>query len=175
MQVGSPTGGDKGAGTLNATAVYDDNTLLTCYPFDAYLDGTIDDAKWDAKVPDRSIPATVELREVDTGEMGKDGSSIVRSENVEVAPARTEPRRHEDMRKFKARLGTDTDPLDLDKYIKHWREKRHLTSLPNEEKFDPVQGLPAGAWIQRLVETVEIQAIHISQLHERLKVLEGGR
>lgn len=29
VQVGSPTGGDKGAGTLNASAVYDDNVLLT--------------------------------------------------------------------------------------------------------------------------------------------------
>ena len=33
VQVGSPTGGDKGAGTLNANAVYDDNTLLTDYVF----------------------------------------------------------------------------------------------------------------------------------------------
>jgi hypothetical protein len=28
VQVGSPTGGDKGSGTINATAVYDDNVLL---------------------------------------------------------------------------------------------------------------------------------------------------
>lgn len=32
--VGSPTGGDKGAGTINAQAVYDDNTLLTDYVFE---------------------------------------------------------------------------------------------------------------------------------------------
>ena len=32
--VGSPTGGDKGAGTINATAVYDDNTLLTDFVFE---------------------------------------------------------------------------------------------------------------------------------------------
>jgi len=38
LQVGSPTGGDKGAGTINAKAVYDDNTLLTDYVFDLYLD-----------------------------------------------------------------------------------------------------------------------------------------
>lgn len=29
LVVGTPTGGDKGAGTINATAVYDDNVLLT--------------------------------------------------------------------------------------------------------------------------------------------------
>lgn len=39
--VGSPTGGDKGTGTINATAVYDDNVLLTDYVFDKYFDGTV--------------------------------------------------------------------------------------------------------------------------------------
>ena len=39
--VGSPTGGDKGAGTINAKAVYDDNVLLTDYVFDKYFDNEI--------------------------------------------------------------------------------------------------------------------------------------
>lgn len=39
MTIGSPTGGDKGAGTLNATAVYDDNVLLTDWVFDLYYEG----------------------------------------------------------------------------------------------------------------------------------------
>lgn len=39
VQIGSPTGGDKGAGTLNANAVYDDNTLLTDWLFDLFFDG----------------------------------------------------------------------------------------------------------------------------------------
>jgi len=39
--VGSPTGGDKGAGTINASAVYDDNALLTDYVFDKYFDGKV--------------------------------------------------------------------------------------------------------------------------------------
>lgn len=39
--VGSPAGGNKGAGTINAGAVYDDNTLLTDYVFDKYFDGKI--------------------------------------------------------------------------------------------------------------------------------------
>jgi hypothetical protein len=33
--VGSPTGGSKGAGTINAVAVYDDGTLLTDYVFES--------------------------------------------------------------------------------------------------------------------------------------------
>ncbi len=39
--VGAPTGGGKGYGTINAGAVYDDNTLLTDYVFDKYYDGTV--------------------------------------------------------------------------------------------------------------------------------------
>jgi hypothetical protein len=37
LAIGSPTGGNKGAGTLNAVAVYDDNVLLTDYVFDKFL------------------------------------------------------------------------------------------------------------------------------------------
>lgn len=169
----SATGGDKGNNTINFGAVYDDNTLLSCYPFDAYLDGEIDFAKWDAKVPDRHIPASYEYVEFDTGEKDKNGRAIIGERRELIEEARVEPRQHEDMRKFAARLGTEYDPLDIDKYEAHWRAKRHLSSLPNEVSFDPVNGMPAGAWIQRLIETVEIQAIHIAELNGRLKKLEG--
>lgn len=145
MVVGSPTGGNKGDGTINAVAVYDDNTLLTCYVLDAALDGSIDMAKWDEKVPNRDIPAKGD------------------------EPASVEVRIHEDARKFEARLGGKYDPLDIDKYAAHWKEKRHLTSMPNEEKFDPEKGMPMGSWVQRLIETVEIQAVHIDNLNQRLK------
>lgn len=165
----SATGGDKGNNTINFGAVYDDNTLLSCYVFDAAIDGKIADKKWDGRVPDRILEAVYDDVEVDTGKKDAKGVPILRTDRVEVQPARVERRRHEDMRKFRARLGTDSDPLDLEKYIEHWRTKRHLTSMPNEATFDPVKGLPTGAWIQRLVETVEIQAVHIAQLHDRLK------
>lgn len=39
---GTPTGGDKGAGTINASAVYDDGTLLTDWVFDLAYDGKSD-------------------------------------------------------------------------------------------------------------------------------------
>lgn len=173
--VGAPTGGAKGVGTINAKAVYDDNTLLTCYPFDAYLDGKIDEAKWDNLVPDTIVPAVFEevliplLGEDGEPVLDKAGEPVLHELQVKTEAARTDPRRHEEMRKFRKRIGTDYDPLTLDGYAKHWREKRHLTSMPNEQKFDPEAGLPTGAWIQRLVETVEIQAILIEKLNQRLK------
>lgn len=42
VQVGAPTGGFKGTGTLNAVAVYDDDTLLTDFVLDQAVDGEID-------------------------------------------------------------------------------------------------------------------------------------
>lgn len=44
--MGSPTGGKKGLGTLNAVAVYDDNTILTDYVFEKYFDGFVIDKRF---------------------------------------------------------------------------------------------------------------------------------
>lgn len=156
--VGSPTGGGKGPGTINAEAVYDDNAILSCYVFDQALDAAIDPGKWDAKVPDRTVP--------DRKTLNDKGEEI-------TAPGRTIPRVHEPMRKFAARIGGEHDPLTLDGYAKHWKEKRHLTAMPNEAAFDAEQGMAAGEWIQRLVETAEIQAVLIEKLNERIKAVEA--
>ena len=55
------TGGDKGTGTINATAVYDDDSLLTCMAMaDEFIErGEVDLEKWDALVPDIEQPAQV--------------------------------------------------------------------------------------------------------------------
>lgn len=53
IQAGAPTGGDKGVGTVNATAVYDDNVLLTCPALQPEFlnDGRVDLEKWDHLSP----------------------------------------------------------------------------------------------------------------------------
>lgn len=60
VQVGSPTGGYKGSGTINAQAVYDDNTLLTDWLFDLYYDGRMraEDAEKHPGARIWSIPET---------------------------------------------------------------------------------------------------------------------
>lgn len=171
ITVGAPTGGSKGAGTINATGVYDDNVLLTCYVLDAAIDGQVDLTKWDAKVPSRLLPATKQM--VDDADAEPNESGNYPQKLVEVEPARVQKRIHDDARKFVSRLGTEYDPLNIDAYAAHWKTKRHLTSMPNEEKFDPEQGMATGSWIQRLIETVEIQAVHIETLNQRLKTLEA--
>ena len=147
--VGTPTGDNNGFGSLNAQAVYDDNVLLTCYVFDQVVEGDIVETKWDDKVPDRVHKAD------------------------KYSEEEIEARTHEPMRKFRQRMQTAYDPLDIDKYAQHWKDKKHLTSMPNEDKFSHGD-MSSGEWIQRLIETVEIQAVHIESLNQRVKLLESN-
>lgn len=168
------SGGDKGNNTINYGAVYDDNSLLSCYPFDQYLDGKVDLKKWDSLVPDKTIPAEYRVEYRDTGKKGRDGKPILEKVDVETKPASTEKTIHEFARKFLSRIGTEYDPLTLDGYAKHWKDKRHLPAMPNEAKYDPVDGkLATGAWVQRLVETSEVQAVLIEQLNQITKAQEA--
>lgn len=65
VQVGSPTGGFKGTGTVNAVGVYDDNVLLTDYLFDLFYDGKMrpEDAKRHPDARLWSIPETAAFTE----------------------------------------------------------------------------------------------------------------
>lgn len=48
---GGPTGGNKGAGSINAGDVYNDNVALTCFGVEYLIDGKVDIAKWDGFLP----------------------------------------------------------------------------------------------------------------------------
>ncbi len=51
VMIGGPIGGPKGAGTLNAQAVYDDGVLLTGYVLDKYFNPDFDYSKWERISP----------------------------------------------------------------------------------------------------------------------------
>jgi len=126
---GAPTGGAKGAGTINAVAVYDDNVLLTCYVLEQAIHGQIDLGFWDAA-----------------------------SRKGAHEPAH--------------RLAANPDELDPENYSNKWRALGHLPNMPSREQW--AEGsISTGDLAQRLWETVEIQAVHIAKLNERLKTLEG--
>jgi len=100
LNIGSPTGGDKGAGTLNAVAVYDDNTLLTCMAMaEKFLETgefTDDDvAEWDARVPDQIEPARTEqvpvMDKVPSRQIVRDDDGSLKVAIVETERQRTEP------------------------------------------------------------------------------------
>ena len=217
--LGSPTGSFKGVGTLNAQAVYDDNTLLTCYVPEAYTQGTVTLDKWDAMVPDRVIPAReaqVEKRQAtrqvqtkrrrydvanarmveetvteeeplfdmvpvvdDKGNPVREKGQPVfdrvpRMVEVEVAPAApetVEPRVHEPARRFAARAAMMLDPKQ---YGDFWKTQGHLPSMPSPDEWVAAgHKLSTGDLVQRLWETVEVQAAHIDKLLARVEALEA--
>ena len=219
-QLGFPTGGYKGVGTLNAQAVYDDNTLLTCYVPEAYTQGTVTLDKWDAMVPDRVIPAReaqVEKRQAtrqvqvkrrrydaanarmveeivteeepifDVVPVVDPQGNLVREKGqpvfdrvprmveVEVAsavPETVESRVHEPARRFAARAAMMLDPRQ---YGDFWKTQGHLPSMPSPDEWEAAgHKLATGDLIQRLWETVEVQAAHIDQLLARIEALEGA-
>jgi len=169
LQMAGATGGDKGSGTINATAVYDDNVLLSCYVFDQAFDKKISTTKWDSLVPDRKTEIMKNVIETIVDDDGVEKSFRT---SKSTGKFKVEKRTHEPMRKFRDRAGTEYDPLTLDGYIAHCRDKRHLPSMPNEKKFDPEQGMPAGAWIQRLLEDAEIKAVLMMKMHNTNTELE---
>jgi hypothetical protein len=121
LRVGSPTGGDKGVGTINAVAVYDDNVLLTDYVFDRWQTGELDPADADnerAKAFDPSL-------------------------------------------------------LDIDTFSACCAERRALPAMVRRSEWSEETRFSLGELAQRLWETVEVQAVHIAKLNERVKALEG--
>ena len=102
LVVGNPTGGDKGFGTINASAVYDDNTLLTDYVFE-------DDYKL----------------------------------------------------------------LSIEGMKDFYTKNKHLPTIPGREKWEKDGKFSLGKLVNYLWETVEVQAIYISQLYDRVKALEN--
>lgn len=140
VRVGNPTGGFRGAGTINAEAVYDDGTLLTDYVFDAALDGQIDIAAYDEATPDRVA------RCEDTGKELK-----------------REPRTHGPARAFRKCM----DELDPAAFEAKWRESRKLPAVARCPEKPSL-----GQLAQALLETCEVQAVHIAKLEARLRALE---
>ena len=57
LYMAGATGGDQGAGTINATTVYDDSVDVTCMALEYLETGTFDPARWDEMVPDIVIEA----------------------------------------------------------------------------------------------------------------------
>lgn len=72
---------------------------------------------------------------------------------------------------FAPRAARDTD---LPQYIEFWQTHRHLPSLPNPQDTTPETRWSVGDLVQRLWETVELQAVHMAQLHARVCTLEAG-
>lgn len=128
----SATGGDKGDNTINYGAVYDDNTLLTCFVLEYANTGALDLEFWDGLSPSG---------------------------------------RHDAAHRFWAAR----DLLSLDAYAQYWRANGHLPGMPSRAEWaDHARDKkPIGDMVSRLWQTVEMQAVHIAELDERLARLEA--
>lgn len=151
--VSGATGGSQGAGTLNASAVYDDGVLLTCYVLEHWVNGSIDVAAWDARVPNREIPAVV-----------------VNSQEIE--PARVEVRQHLPARGF---VAVADARLDIDQFRQFLADNGRLPAFPGPERWAEMFNgkMSSGDVLQRLWETVEVLAVHICKAREREIALEA--
>jgi len=165
LVMGAATSGDKGPGTGNFVAAYDDGVILTPYPLEAELTGSIDLQAMDDGVPDFVEPEVVER--VDTGVLDEFGRRIM-EERVTTPEQRT-VREHLPAR----RLAENMDELDLANYAAKWRASGHLPALPSRAQWIAAKGkIPMGRLVQSLMEEISKQAIHDAQLHERLTALE---
>jgi hypothetical protein len=144
--IGSPTGSFKGAGTINAQAIYDDNVLLTCYAIEAELTGKVTKARWDDSAQNREL----------TAPNGRKTTEVTTHE----AAARFAPRA--------------ADMLDPKRYGELWRATGHLAAMPSPAEWEASgKKMAVGDIVQRLWETVEVQAIHIDKLLARIEALEA--
>lgn len=162
VQVGAPTGGYKGAGTLNATGVYDDNTLLTCPVLQPeFLEGgTVDLAKWNDLTPNRQIP--ISKKRVDA-----DGNS-----SLEIVGHREEVRTHVIAERFASMLAEGFDPRDPAQYFQKMKSERALPGMPTEEEWTTKGPISSGELMSRIWLAMEMMAVVSMKQQEKIEALE---
>jgi hypothetical protein len=128
-----PTGGNRGDGTINAGAVYDDNVLLTCPVLqpEFLAEGRIDIAKWDDAVPNIDVPEREEEREVRPAKRG----GAARTERVTI-PGKTIIREHKVARLFQAMLDEGFDPRDPTNYLDRMERDHALPGMPTQDNWE---------------------------------------
>jgi hypothetical protein len=169
LVVGAATGGFKGVGTVNAVAVYDDNSLLTCMPLN---DGERDQAFWDSMLPDRVIE-TPAVRDEETGR--------------ELTPARVEvvETRSRTAKRFFDMKAEGFDANDPDIYFARLREDRALPGLPtieeHERRYPVIDGVRqavdkygVGERTERMQLAMDFMAQTMATMYARIQNLEGS-
>lgn len=160
------TGGDHGAGTVNATAVYDDNVLLTCMALapEFLNENRVDLAKWDDKVPDRINPETRSLSlDTKTGKISE----------VIVAPERVEKREHNTARVFKDLLDGGLNPKDPASLATYIRANNALPGMPTEAEWQ--QGkFSIGELHSRMWLATEIVAVAFMALADDVAAMKAA-
>jgi hypothetical protein len=185
VALGAPTGGAKGFGTLNATAVYDDNVLLTCGPIELAKHGRVDLKKWDALVPDRHHPErTHDLLERREKKDGTGEEYVVVGKST--TPARVEKRQHHVMHQFQAMLDEGFDPRDPKSFVSRMMADGAVPGLMTEKEWGDMHAAgdkpDSGTMLSRTHLALDNLAVafatavqQIETLQKRLDALESAR
>lgn len=155
------TGGDKGAGSMNMDAVYDDNVLLTCMALQPEFieNKTVDLKKWDDLVPDQNDP---EMRFDET---------LMRSVKVKDRKIK---RTHKMARLLKALVDDDYDPRSARSHVDRFERTHNLPGMPTMEEFE--QGkYPLGEMASRTWLAMELTNLAIRDLVNRIEALEKSQ
>jgi hypothetical protein len=77
---------------------------------------------------------------------------------------------------FLAAIGAGEDPTDPKIYSEMWRRDGHLFGMPSIQSCRDGRWIDEGigAMVTRLMQTVDLQAIHIAKLLARIEALEKG-
>jgi len=178
------TGTQKGDGTLNVrNGIYQNGGLIHDYVLEAYNHNEINYEKLDKRVRayEREVKKeyfdnlkerkrTLKSRKQSVGNI--DGIKAIDSEIADLdkdmelykTDEEMESLIHTPAKRFDIELN-----LDLDKYAAYFKEHEKLPSMPLEESTER----EIGDFMGRLLETVEVQAVHIDKLNQRLKALEA--
>lgn len=151
VTVGSPTGGNKGDGTINATAVYDDNVLLTCPVLQPEFisKGQVDLVKWDNLVPNLDIPATIDTKT-----------------NVITVPAKEVVREHTTARLLDTMM-KEGDLRDPEFFFTKMLNDKALPGMPTMDEWEQSK-YSTGEMVSRMWLTMELMAVQILNLKNQL-------
>lgn len=150
LTVGSPVGGNKGNGSVNATAIYENNgTNPVCYPLEYYLTGAIDKDFW--------FPTKTVVPEHTVLDENNEARIIPESITYSGNPL---------LQQFIDMVDAGHDLTDIDQYVDYWVSNKHLPFLPKDgHKYSMSE------YVQRMLLSLDLMAIHISKLDEELKGL----
>lgn len=161
VQIGSPTGGDKGSGTLNAeSGVYDNNTRLTDIVQEAVArkDGKIDVQKWHDSVPD----------------------VIVEDEdrNGEFIKGRHVPKEHKEASLLQEMMDNGFKPWDRKNVVQWFRDKGTLPGMPSASDWEhskySLGEMASRSWMAKEIVmcTMCCLADELDELEKRVAALE---
>jgi hypothetical protein len=153
------TGADKGNGSINMDACYDDGTLLTCIPLDKEFieTGIVNLEKWDALVPNQIWPAEYDPNPPPDGEPYK----VLR-------PAYEKVRTHTTARLFKELIDSGCDPRKPETFFARMKDQEGIPGMPIKSEWEQSK-FSLGQMVSRLWLVVDMMGVVMSGMYDKMQ------